>query len=242
MNKNINKLGKKIYITTNGIEYKCCSHCGEYYPCSSEYFHIKTLAGRFTSRCKGCLNKSGKFVYDRNLPRVDHWDGELLICGICKVSKPEDKFGPDKRNVHRNYKSNSCLDCTNVYSHKRLNKLYTKNDLNYYITRLFYGISNRHKIKNKYNKLPFDIDKQYLIDLYYKQEGKCAISKIEMTHFSGKNTGQHYNNISVDRIIPNKGYTKENIQLVCTIINIMKHTLTMNELKEYCTLILQKNE
>lgn len=34
--------------------------------------------------------------------------------------------------------------------------------------------------------------------------------------------GRTFTNISIDRITPNLGYTKENIQLVCMAVNQMK--------------------
>mgnify|MGYP000959899167 CR=1 FL=1 len=66
--------------------------------------------------------------------------------------------------------------------------------------------------------LEFDIDAAYLLSLYETQKGLCAISKYVMTYpectlFS----------ISVDRIDPSKGYTRDNVQLVCQGINFAKN-------------------
>ena len=55
-------------------------------------------------------------------------------------------------------------------------------------------------------------------------------------------SGRLKNNLSIDRINSNEGYITNNIQFVCTSVNIMKNTLTMDELKYYCNLILQHNE
>jgi hypothetical protein len=50
--------------------------------------------------------------------------------------------------------------------------------------------------------------------------------------------GKHSTNISIDRIDSNKGYTKDNIQLVCAYVNIMKSDKSIEELKYFCQCIL----
>ena len=47
------------------------------------------------------------------------------------------------------------------------------------------------------------------------------------------------NNISIDRIDPNKGYTKENVQLICNRINRLKYTLSENDFFEICDLVIK---
>ena len=44
-------------------------------------------------------------------------------------------------------------------------------------------------------------------------------------------------NISIDRIDSTKGYTKDNTQLVCDIVNRMKLDLPMNEFVTLCKII-----
>lgn len=66
----------------------------------------------------------------------------------------------------------------------------------------------------------FDITYLDLLEVFHKQNGKCILSGIEMqrTVLIKKNPY----NISIDRIDSKKGYTKDNIQLVCFIVNTMK--------------------
>ncbi len=56
-----------------------------------------------------------------------------------------------------------------------------------------------------------------------------------MTHTRGD--GTVYTNVSIDRIDNDKGYTKDNIHLVCFIANLMKSTMTVDELAEWCKAI-----
>jgi len=176
--------------------------------------------------------------------RVNNWDCDLLICATCKLAKEEEAFGPDKRNRCRNFKSNYCKDCSNLRSRKRLKEHSNNTNFDFYISRLYYGINDRVK-NNKYKKvnvLNSNLTKDDLINLFKKQEGKCAISGIEMTYTTGKGTGIIPDNVSVDRIDSSKGYSKDNVQLVCSIVNIMKSNLPLNKLVYYCKQIINNNK
>jgi len=74
-----------------------------------------------------------------------------------------------------------------------------------------------------------------LMELYRKQEGKCAISGELMTFRVGK--GRTLTNCSLDRIDPMGVYTKDNVQLVCHVVNIMKHNLSEQDFTFWCKLI-----
>ena len=80
-----------------------------------------------------------------------------------------------------------------------------------------------------------------LLELWEKQNGKCAQTNILMTHLKG--AGKVDTNVSVDRINNNiKLYTKDNIQLVCYRYNMMKHQMDENDLKKWCKIILQHSK
>ena len=85
-----------------------------------------------------------------------------------------------------------------------------------------------------------DLSIEFLEGLYNKQEGKCAISGVVMTHIYGQ--GKTPTNISIDRIDSSKEYSEDNVQLVCYTVNIMKNTLTLEELKDWCKLIISGDD
>jgi hypothetical protein len=62
--------------------------------------------------------------------------------------------------------------------------------------------------------------------MYHEQEGKCAVTKIMMTNHKTSPL-----KLSCDRIDSSKGYTNDNIQLVCWFVNRMKWNLSMDEFK-----------
>ena len=77
--------------------------------------------------------------------------------------------------------------------------------------------------------------------LYDKQEGLCRYSGLPMT-FIKDGTGYHLTNISIDRIDNSIGYTEDNVCLVCLAVNMMKYTLDLNELVDWCKLIASNNK
>jgi len=94
----------------------------------------------------------------------------------------------------------------------------------------------------KYSRKDFDweIDSQYVEQLWDKQEGKCALSGVFLTWQAGE--GRQDFNVSIDRKDSNKGYIIGNIQLVAQRVNIMKHTLGDSEFYWWCKNITHNKE
>ncbi len=63
----------------------------------------------------------------------------------------------------------------------------------------------------------FDIDIDYIMGLWEKQNGICAITKLKMVH-----RHQSLQAVSIDRIDSSKGHIVGNIQLVCIAMNWAK--------------------
>lgn len=68
--------------------------------------------------------------------------------------------------------------------------------------------------------MPFDLDKQFLYELYDLQGGKCAVTGINFELDKNSNFRKRPFAPSLDRIDSNQGYVKSNIRFVCTIVNI----------------------
>jgi hypothetical protein len=66
-------------------------------------------------------------------------------------------------------------------------------------------------------KIEFDINKEFLLILWEKQSGKCAISGLQMDLQKKSLTC-----VSLDRINSRIGYIKTNVQLVCKWANLAK--------------------
>src|SRR5437667_10601934 len=103
---------------------------------------------------------------------------------------------------------------------------------NGYMKKLYLNLVNN--VKKRAKNLKISINETDLKELFKKQEGRCVITNKKMTHLAYQTkVNQHIMNnwnVSVDRIDSNKDYIKDNVQLVCAIVNRMKSDLTDNEL------------
>lgn len=69
----------------------------------------------------------------------------------------------------------------------------------------------------------YDIDLQYIKELWEKQKGLCAFSYMPLRLYDKNDKGQSAINLaSLDRIDSSKGYMKGNVQFVSAILNYAK--------------------
>jgi len=97
-----------------------------------------------------------------------------------------------------------------------------------------YFSSIKCKAKNK--NIEFTVTKQYLWNLFLQQDKKCALSKITLIFAISRkfDVGQ---TASLDRIDPNKGYIRDNLQWVHKDINYMKRTYSQDHFIKMCKLV-----
>lgn len=82
--------------------------------------------------------------------------------------------------------------------------------------------------------LAFEINIEYCWELYLKQNGKCAISGLEIP-FPDKVVKNNFP--SLDRIDSKKGYIKGNVQWVHKDVNLMKFDLDQTYFLNMCRII-----
>lgn len=94
-----------------------------------------------------------------------------------------------------------------------------------------------------------DMTPEYLWNIFQKQEGKCALSGIEIKLFEKgeiiltpqRNLDWSKFTASLDRIDSSKGYIKGNVQWVHRHVNIMKNEYSTDYFIKLCKLITDKN-
>lgn len=161
---------------------------------------------------------------------------DYYFCSKCKKWRPKSKFSIDNNSLHQNRGGlcNECKDCQRErYYHER-QRLFEDNNLalRYKLQQALKGTRRRSKEKNIYNDLTID----YLLYLWERQKGCCALTGIPMTYKFYE--GRVNTNVSVDRIDSTKGYSKDNVQLVCMAANQMKNDLSMEEFIKMCEYVL----
>jgi len=93
------------------------------------------------------------------------------------------------------------------------------------------GAKDRAK---KYN-IPFDLDIDYLLSIY---KPVCPYLDVELTLMNNK-PGNGYSGISIDKIIPELGYTKGNVQIISFKANVMKQDVDLNTLRLFAKKVLE---
>jgi hypothetical protein len=84
----------------------------------------------------------------------------------------------------------------------------------------------------------YKLTREVLLRKLEEQDGKCALTGKELTcHLQlGKKC---WTNASIDRIVPGGEYTEENIQLVCTAVNMWRSNLALHEFVEWCRAVAE---
>ena len=88
-------------------------------------------------------------------------------------------------------------------------------------------------------KFDENLNEKYLWNLFLKQKRKCKLSGIELCF--GTSNKNERTTASLDRINPNLGYTKGNLQWIFRDINFMKWRLQNDEFIKLCILIAKQH-
>ena len=97
------------------------------------------------------------------------------------------------------------------YSNSRYHE--NKGNPDFFFKKKTHSLRKRAKKKN----IPFNLTWEFLKDLWVNQEGKCSVTSIPLVIGA---SGRNKNAASVDRVVPEKGYIKDNVRLVTYGINI----------------------
>lgn len=159
----------------------------------------------------------------------------MKLCSQCRQMKSVTEFYQDDRTASK--LETRCKQCSRERTNARksrsveaaLKSLCTAN-----------RSSNRSARSKRRRGLVHEITPEYLIELWYRQHGMCAVTGVPMTHIYGH--GNVMTNASLDRIDNRIGYTNDNVRLVCFAVNVMRNSMTDDELYEWCRLIVERRE
>jgi 5-methylcytosine-specific restriction endonuclease McrA len=157
-------------------------------------------------------------------------------CPVCKKTLPDEAFEMHKKarkdGSVLTYPRNRCREC-----HQKKTNEAKSSSPKKYLSNLYTHLQYSRKTRDK--KI-WEVTREEILDLWDKQEGRCALTNQLMTYKKGAGRGDL--NVSIDRIDPKGIYTISNIQLVCFRVNIMKHTLDESSLVWWCKNIVTHNE
>lgn len=165
-------------------------------------------------------------------------------CRVCGVTKPLFDFHKDKTKKYGH--SSVCKPCAIDISHGYYVKHADRIKANVSVYRRSYVPRYTREIESKLKALvtgargrknkEFGITLADLLDLWGKQEGLCAYTKLPLQIGANK-----YDVVSLDRIDSSKGYVVGNIQLVCAAVNVMKMAMSEQQFIRMCHLVSQNN-
>lgn len=100
-----------------------------------------------------------------------------------------------------------------------------------------YHLKNAKQHCRKHKDL-MDIDLEYLKVLWKQQNGKCAVTGIDLQvkhiHTKTQKTQKNPYQASLDRIDNNRGYIKGNVRFVCYMFNIARNDFSDTDVLEFC--------
>jgi len=145
------------------------------------------------------------------------------VCTKCKIQKGVYLFYRHKENYH-----SWCKDCFNVASNKSKKANYKT-----FERRAAVIMASCRQSSKRRNHI-LEIEKQDLIDLWYKQKGVCYYTKWKM-----KLEPSQPESVSVERLNSSVGYIKKNIVLCCTVVNSMKSHYSKDLFFKVCKAVTQ---
>ena len=214
-------------------KYAICTICGRELPLNRENFkRIKdksTGKEKYNSICRECEQQQKE-------EHSKEWQDGKLLCHICGEYKDSSEFQNHTYYTYRNNKDKRCRKCK-LEQNKQARENYSEDvKLQKVLQERWLGAKDRATTKG----IPFSISKEDLVELWNNQDGLCSISKIPMTFELDK--GRVFTNVSLDQKNPGQGYTKDNIQLVCSAVNQLKSNWDMDTVLYICKQIVNNYE
>ena len=200
------------------ITEKVCTKCKIMKPLE-QYHNLKNGVYGKHSNCKTCRK-----TYRKELSFNKPIKGKMK-CEKCNIIKNVNEFYKDrsKSTGLQSY----CINCQKEKVYESSSKL--DSYLTYYISFL-----------KKQNK-DFNLNLNELLEIYEKQNRKCALTKELLTYYNGKclteNKYEKKFNIKIQKLEKNKEFNKNNIILVGNSISKMIGTMELKEFKRICKLV-----
>ena len=164
-----------------------------------------------------------------NLPTIE------TTCYWC--GKPYTKLRREYRRSLKKGKPQFCsMKCLTEYRDKKIGKDGWKKIHSYLIKKdsIFIHFNILARNKSQQRKKDFDLDVEYLKEVWNTQKGICPYTGIKMElPKCGKDWDHTFTmeKMSLDRIDSKKGYIKGNVQFVCLGINYAKNKWSDSEMK-----------
>lgn len=105
---------------------------------------------------------------------------------------------------------------------------------------IVYGEAIRKaRSRSKKRKVPFDIDKDYLISLFQEQNGRCYYSGLDLNVVKDSEVMNDPMKMTLDCIDPNEGYVVGNVVWCAYCVNTFKQKMSIEQMVDICSEIIK---
>lgn len=185
---------------------KICYSCAVEKPCDEFHRHRGRKDGR-NDVCKLCANKRVS-LYAKT-------DGAKAAREkFFSQYKERDDSRQRLQDYHREYNGNLTAEQRAKYTETRRKRARSSPRKAFY--QMLYAAAKRRPTKDIAT-----VDD--LMEMFNLQEGRCAVSGMEMDWASNRGGKKLPTSMSLDRIDGNRGYEKNNLRLVCWQVNLFKN-------------------
>lgn len=174
----------------------------------------------------------------------------MKYCTLCSVNEVSEKISwcdSCNKNYQRQYRNKNKEKLSEQNKKWRTdNREYNKAmQYNYYKSTRGRVVDFHHAAKRraKKKKIEFELSTDFIVEMWEKQNGKCALTQIEFL-IPQERTGGKASPFapSIDRIDSSKGYEKDNVRLVCVAVNYALNEFGEEIFKQICKAYLKANE
>lgn len=153
------------------------------------------------------------------------------LCVRCRDEKLKEEFTHDRRL--KDGLSSYCKQCRSDIANKYNKEKRGQDWINRVLSnaRVSYGSAKRRPKILAWE--PMNIDREYLLDLYRYQEGKCVYFNIPMLLEGGMDP----RSISLDRIDCSRGYVQGNVVLACRAANLGRGAASVDQMLMFVEMI-----
>lgn len=167
-----------------------------------------------------CLRRTGRKANRYHRSILFNEDGSVT-CSKC-LEKVEYTDLPLQRRNRHPYRLSYCQNCR---SRQIKNVLVSSFDS--WLSQKYSTLRSRAK----QNSHLFTISEGDLSRIYDKQQGLCFYTDVELGVATGK--GWSGNALSLDKVVPEKGYVLGNVVLCTRRANTIKSDISLSEMKEW---------
>lgn len=210
-------------FTSDGL--RMCSRC--------ERVESETVLFRpKRNQCIDCVNEVRRVGHNRKIVV------EQAILEQNGVPVQERYKTEYKKQWYKDNKVRLSAEDRIKYLDSRENRLIQASERYYNPENVVSNLLRNAKRRAKEASIDFDLDKDFIDILYNQQGGKCAVTGIDFIFEKGETFRRPFAP-SIDRVDSTIGYIKDNVRLVCTVVNISLNEFGEEVFRKMCEAYLE---